>query len=260
MMSRGFGLAVLSLVSFPVLAETDPVVSTDTEAAEIVVAIEEEPLPRTRVGIGVGVNLSGGASTGVRNRLPVPSGIGGGDGPLELAMVAPSIPFLSLQVPIWIGDHLRIEPEIGFGRAARTVEFLDDFGESDSSKLSGSSLGFLVGSSVAWAFDVAPSTRAYVGPKIGVILRRDEQEIRSEGASQTVTISASDLFLGALIGGESFVTSHFSLGVEGELVWISEGKPRVTVKPGAEVSVMPVRIDDSSVVTRARFFGRLYFL
>lgn len=259
MMSRGFGLAVLSLVSLPVLAET-PVVSPDTEGAQVVIAIEEEPLPRTRVGIGVGVNVSGGATTGARHRLPF-TGTGGiGGGPVELSVAAPSIPFLSLQVPIWIGDHLRIEPEIGFGRAARTMEFVDDFEEADSTKLSGSSMGFLVGSSVAWAFEVAPSTRAYVGPKIGVILRRDEQEIRSEGATQTVTVSASDLFLGALIGGESFLTSHFSLGVEGELVWLSEGKPKVTVKPGAEVSVMPIEMDDSSVVTRARFFGRLYFL
>lgn len=258
MMSRGLGLAVLSLLSSPAWAETGDEPRGATAAATTADGAalpEEEELPRTRLGIGVGVNLSSGASTGISARLPSVSEVGG---ITELSASIPSITFFSLQAPIWIGEHLRIEPEIGFGRASRTLDFIQEAG-FDSSKLSASSLGFLLGTSVAWAFDVAPSTRAYVGPRIGVILRRDELEIRADGAPQTVTLTATDLFLGGLIGGESFLTSHFSLGVEGELVWVSEGSPKVTVKPGIEASVLPVRIDDSHLATTARFVARLYF-
>lgn len=254
MASRWLGLTAVLLLSSPAGAadEGDVAAGKDESAPLGGAAVEEEELPRTRFGIGVGLDLIGGTTTGTNFRLD-------GLPDSEILLAVPRISFLSLQVPIWIGEHVRIEPEIGFGRTTRTLGWIDDF-EGEGTSLTAASQSFLFGSSVAWAFGVAPSTRAYVGPRIGIILRRDEQEFRGEGARESLTVTSSDLFLGALIGGESFLTSHFSLGVEGELFWISEGKPKVEVKPAVEAVAIPVDMDGSQVSSRVRLFGRLYFL
>lgn len=124
----------------------------------------------------------------------------------------------NVQIPVHIGEHLRLEAEFGMhtqtGSLLPIETLLGNFVEFGSVRTH--TYRFLIGA--AWATEVGKDTIAYVGPKIGLQTRSMEFDfsgtVTAEGEVPEVKIKAVDFWLGGVVGGEAFLTRNFSLGVE----------------------------------------------
>jgi hypothetical protein len=94
---------------------------------------------------------------------------------------------LDVILPIWVADNFVLAPALGFVMA-------EDFGTDLSI------------AAMARYYFRKSQVSTYIGPKIGAILFSPES-----GSSTT------DLLVGAMLGGEFFLASQFSLGVEVQL-------------------------------------------
>lgn len=229
----------------------EPAPAAEAPAAETPAA-ETPPKeqPRFRIGIGAAVDL---ATFEIFRDTSVSNTLGTQFTGSEVN-ISPG-GFTALQVPIWI-DDLRIEPEIGYYRASQEADF--DRGDFGGQKTTVVASGLRLGAGVAWAFEVAERTWAYVGPRFGVVLRDESQEMEVEGESQEVTLSSTDLWIGLGLGGEAFLTPGFSVGVEGQLNYYSLGDPRVSVAPAEGIDLDPGDLSRSIINTNALIFGRVY--
>lgn len=199
-------------------------------------AADADELVPIRVGIGVGL-------------VSRPFTLLGDD-----STVGTSASFANLQIPVYIGSRLRIEPEFGyFHQSGGVGSGLAGFISKDSN-LKITSVRALVG--VQYALPITDSTTTYLGPKAG--LQSRSITARLESRNMEGEIRAVDFWIGGAVGGEAFLTSHFSLGVELGFYYLSLGRTTVSAE---SIEVEEDKGDRQWILsTSGSFSARLYFL
>lgn len=173
----------------------------------------------------------------------------------------------NLQIPVYLGEHLRLEAEFGM------------YAQSGSPLPGNALLGNLVELAriethiyrlllgIGWATPLGKSTILYLGPKVGLQSRSlevardvptaDPSEPTEEVAGK---VKAVDFWLGGAVGGEAFLTDRFSLGLEVGFFYVSLGKSALSAidevrdeRPGDEDAPWLLG-------THGSIAARLYFL
>jgi hypothetical protein len=102
-----------------------------------------------------------------------------------------------------------------------------------------------------------PSSRAYLGPRVGVLFIS-----QSSSSSGTTTYTSdrkeTDVIIGLAAGGEYFVSSQFSVGGEAQINYYSFGNPTTTTTPSSGSSSGSDR-SQSFISTNGLFFLKFYF-
>ena len=152
-------------------------------------AQETETSPGTRVGIGVALE---------RTLLF------GDEGDLAFLPVGLS----NIYVPIVMASGFRIEPEIGYLRLSES---------GDDWKSSGSSMRFGLG--------ILPAVRRgntsiYFGARLGLVYTKTSFEFTG---SESRSESKTDYYVGAAVGAEYGFSTHFTVGAEVQVNYISVG-------------------------------------
>ena len=150
-----------------------------------------------------------------------------------------------------VAPNFRIEPEIGFFRSSSEIEQNGDNGSYDSKSTLKS---FHVGVGI-FPMVSQEKSKLYYGARLGIIRNSSSREssYSYEGYSDSDEDSnkASGFYVAPTIGGEYFLSNHFSLGGEAQLrysTFSEEGDDN----NNAELSA-------SSTATKALIFIRFYF-
>jgi hypothetical protein len=186
-------------------------------------AAAEDVRPR----FGIGISLAPAAVISSDLGTYVPIGLG------------------NLFFPVLVGSY-KIEAEAG------VLHFNDQTsgtGYSTTSKSTSLRLG--VG-----AFKVKSlgggTTLMYIGPRVGLISTSTSTSYSPGGTEQSD--KETDWVFGMAVGGEHFLSRHFSLGGEMQLNYISFGQPDHTPTTGSSSTS-----DRSAVTTNGLLFVRVYF-
>jgi hypothetical protein len=154
--------------------------------------------------------------------------------PLDLA---------DIRVPIFIGSHVKLEPEIGILRMTETVSGGDFLFDPRVRKETFTQLRLALGG--YYRHSATEKLEIYVGPRVGII--RSTESIRRDDDEDSETLK--DLLLGAALGGEYFFSNHFSLGGEVQFNYLSFDE---TEDPFS-------RTEASLLTTNASVLLRFYF-
>lgn len=166
-------------------------------------------------------------------------GIGVAIGPADLAPSSEeSLPTATIMFPMNFGAF-RLEPVLGIVRGSL------EFG-GDEESISQITLG--VGAYFqSWTTD---NFLLYGGPRLGII--RNSMSFESSPDPEE-SVTSTDKFLGAAIGGEHFFSKHFSLGAEARLTHYIAGEPEYDPDfPAPDFS-------GSVTLTSGVFVARFYF-
>jgi hypothetical protein len=165
------------------------------------------------------------------------------------------IPLL-LRVPVNL-SNVKIEPELGVYNFNVRQEAGPSFDEN-----SGTLLRF--GAGLFYNAAVSSDASVYVGPKVGLMSISSTREFsNSSGSSQSskTETSQTNIFFGAMVGGEYFFSSHFSIGAEAGLEYISKGdEDRTTTPADPDPTPTPETVTSGSEIhTKAALTARFYF-
>ena len=150
-------------------------------------------------------------------------------------------------LPILIGDHVRLEPKFGI---LRSSEDLQDESYSRESRLT----VLRVGLSFHWAFSQREGLQPYVGPRVGLMRYRGRSENRYNGQGEEYKYGRNDWYLGLALGGEYFLTRHFSVGAEIQLDYAMVGDESIEPDPGSTREV-----SGSLLMNNGQIAVRFYF-
>ena len=150
----------------------------------------------------------------------------------------------NIYFPLIIGSSLKVEPEFGLLRLSEKAT--GSFGESEVS-----STLLRLGLGVFWITPLRGSFRAYVGPRVGIVRQSSSFSFSSQPEQQ---VTQTHRILELATGGEHLFSSHFSLGGEVRLSYITAGEPKETPS-----SPNPVEQNESIVTTNALILLRWYF-
>jgi hypothetical protein len=198
---------------------------------------EDEILP-IRIGIGVGLSSRTFALFGDDSTTGAP------------------VSFTNIQVPIYLGTSFRLEPEIGFyhqkgGISSGLAGLVGSVGDSRTT-----SVRFLLGAQ--YAYPLSTQTIAYVGPKVGIQSRSMQFQVEvGDLPLENTEIRALDYWAGGSVGGEAFLTDHFSLGVEVDFFYVNLGE---TTAVAGEFSLRKGSHRSWILSTHGLLAARLYFL
>ncbi len=154
-----------------------------------------------------------------------PVGIGISIVPLESAGATPTV---QVYVPVNLAPTLRIEPSVGIRTHDEPTPGTD-------------TRDVTVGVGVFYVQRVAAPFDVYMGGRLGLNFARVE---RTNAQGATTSDSGTDVVIAAALGGEQFLSPHFSLGAEAQLGYRSNSSASG---------------DDSSVFTTGLAFVRFYF-
>ena len=158
---------------------------------------------------------------------------------------------VNIYVPIGF-SHVRIEPEIGMYSYSNQSTLTGTTGEQNLSIVHAGVGGF-------YLISMDSQARLYVGPRVG--LNFISSKFSSSGPSGTFSseTSETDVVVGVNIGGEYLLSSHFSVGGEAQLNYLSFGKQDNTVSP-APVFTNPSPDESRHLIsTNVLFFFRWFF-
>jgi len=188
-------------------AEPEPAADESAEEPETV------EYPAVRIGIGASLSSRPLVLVGDDGTAGSPAGMAG------------------VHVPFYLGEHLRLEPEFGIlvqnGGSILGLGPLFVPAEGERFDLHVTVFRFLLG--IQWATRLGRDTVAYVGPKVGMQSRTITLDFGAETNVGDVKVRAVDFWLGAVAGGEAFLTSHFSLGAEIGFYYLNQGSPAILV-------------------------------
>jgi hypothetical protein len=180
----------------------------------------------TKIGLGVSLNPTALFNSSSSSTMFLPIG------------------FTNIYVPITINQSFRIEPEVGiFSQSSETSSGLS------SSKYSSTLLRIGVG-----LFKIQPfeeTFHSYVGPRIGILSTSSSSS--STGSTESSS-SEMDYFVGLSVGGEYLFSTHFGIGGEVQLNYVSFGQPDRT--PAASSSSDRKQ---SIITNNALMFFRWYY-
>lgn len=128
---------------------------------------------------------------------------------------------VGLTVPITFGP-VRLEPQVGYVRQAQS--------EATQSETT-SALTFGTGAFYRADFG---QTLLLAGARIGVT--REVESLESASAPEQ-RLAAINLFLGPVVGGDYYVSDHFSVGAEARFYYINLGQPE-NAPPERSASVL----------------------
>jgi hypothetical protein len=181
----------------------------------------------TRPRIGLGVSLNPTALLALSSTLVsfVPVGLS------------------NIFVPIELSKEFRIEPEFG-------ILTTSDEHPGGTAQVKSSSSLIRLGIGVLRVFPVDDSYNLYVGPRLGLLLTSSTSQ---SGSFPETGQSETDFYVGLVTGGEHMFSSHFSMGGEVQLNYVSFGTPTYT--PSS-----PTGTQSRSMFTNnALMFFRWYF-
>lgn len=157
----------------------------------------------------------------------------------------------SIYVPIDAGKNFRVEPEVGILTSSTDYTY-PATSYSPAYTTSSSSSGIRIGCGLLYIAPVDSTFNIYLGPRIGLLLSSDKY--KSSTSSMEQTESETDFVLAGALGGEYLLSSHFGLGAEIQLTYISYGEPSITPAPSGMASVSRSTFSSSALA-----FFRWYF-
>jgi len=151
-------------------------------------------------------------------------------------------------VPISISSNFRIEPAIGFIQLSSDRDREPEYRSKSTSKSFHIGIGF---------FPVIPKEKysLYYGTRLGFIKTSSSSEYSYSWGSHDSEESTSGFFVAPAIGGEYFLSDHFSLGGEAQVRYTSLSGEETETNNEREVT----DLSSSSTSTRALIFIRFYF-
>jgi hypothetical protein len=177
-----------------------------------------------KIGIGVSLNPTAMFSSGTIATIYLPVGL------------------TDIYVPIMASTNIRVEPDAGI------FTYSSEVSGSSSSKFSGTY--FRLGIGLFYVRPVEASFDFYVGPRLGILASSSSTRY---GNSAESTLSETDFFIGACVGGEYLFSRHFSMGGEAQLNYISYGKPDYSSSPNTSSR------NQTALTNNALIFFRWYF-
>jgi hypothetical protein len=144
-------------------------------------------------------------------------------------------------VPIWMGERVRLEPELGIIRASS---------ESSNSGFTSQSHETILRYGATMHFMLARSGnfRPYVGPRVGFVRRSTHYESTGNPSQES---KRTDNYIGVTIGSEYWFTPRFSLGAEVQLNRVGLGEEESTPQvPWSGSTSEPFRLTRSSAPVR----------
>lgn len=201
----------------------------------VVIIISSTPLlAQERITIGLGVGLNTAIFLGDAKTEFQPAGVA------------------TWYVPIQIGAHLRVEPEIGY---AHTYTFYEDNSTRDAEV----NRSFLrIGTGVFYAWKADSTLRIYAGVRTGILSTSLEQNyiVRLSGqVSDEYKENQASFYYAGAIGGEWLATQHFSIGAELQFAHYAVG----IVESRTPTLVYPRNQQYSVFTTQALIGVRFYF-
>jgi hypothetical protein len=160
---------------------------------------------------------------------------------------------LNVFVPLNLGTHFRLEPQIGWHTSSFDEVASDP--SSPANGLSGSTRVLLLG--VGFLGTQRPgdgATILYYGPRIGLAWTRGNLTDGASGSSLTETQSS---WYGNMVVGGEHLFSHLSIGGEVGLGYLHNGTPHWTQSGPATFSASDVKGHDLG--TNATALVRWYF-
>ena len=162
-----------------------------------------------------------------------------------------------LRVPVNFSS-LKLEPEVGVYTANSRAEAGDNFNEN-----TGTLVRF--GAGIFYNTPVSSDASVYVGPKLGLMSISSVSESKSsnslESFSRKTETSQTNIFFGAMVGGEYFFSQHFSIGAEIGLEYISKGDEETTRTPPEDDPFPTPETENSGSEfhTKSALTARFYF-
>jgi hypothetical protein len=162
-----------------------------------------------------------------------------------------TLPPSHINVPIIMGT-LKLEPEFGFFRQSNTTEVTN-------LKTTESFTAFRIGSGV-FLMKHLPKVDIYYGGRIGIVrVSQTTENDYTTGTDSKVTKSQTNLFFGPCLGGEYFISNHFTFGGEAQFLWTKFGEPKTEIDPAPRVAPSNETKTSSSLMdTRYLFIFRWY--
>lgn len=152
-------------------------------------------------------------------------------------------------------ENLRLEPEFGLTRSSMTEE-IEDVGESSEKTTS-----LRIGCGLFW-YKPVNKVSFYYGGRIGIVRMSSsaEQDYKNPflGEDSETKTSQTNLYLGPAIGAEYWISEHFSVGGEAQLLYTKYGEPKVETD-GEEQEEREVKLSRSLMQTQYMFILRWYF-
>ena len=161
--------------------------------------------------------------------------------------------FLNLFVPLNLGRHFRLEPQIGWHTGS--FEEVASDPSSPANNVSGSTRVLLLGVGLLGTQRPGDgATILYYGPRVGLAWTRGNITDGSSGSSLTET--QSSWYANVVVGGEHLV-SHLSIGGEVGLGYLHNGTPHWTQSGTATFTASDTKGHDLG--TNATALVRWYF-
>ena len=165
-------------------------------------------------------------------------------------MMVTALTPVNIHIPMNIGGSVTIEPVFGL------YSYTDESTSSGTTHKESYSLTHL-GAGVLIPVAGNSTARAYVGPRIGLYLWKEREEITPvpyPGYPSTTEVSETDITVGGCVGGEYFMVENMSLGGEALVTYYILGDPKRT-----PASATPTEYDRSLIMTNVLFVLRWYF-
>lgn len=152
---------------------------------------------------------------------------------------------MNFYIPLQLEPHLRLEPEIG-------ILTIDDAIQEQQDRQENTWQYVRFGMGVFYMWETADVTRVYIGPRAGFLWYTVSRTTQAE-TSGTLSARQSSWYAGLCAGGEYFLSTHFSLGAELQLNYVSIGNAEQTPAPTVP-AVTNRRIVTNNGLVSIRFY------
>ncbi len=150
----------------------------------------------------------------------------------------PPLQLADFRIPIFIGSRFKLEPEFGIlhiSNQEETSTEASDFSPyfpTGTVKETFTQLRLAI--SAYYRHPVSERLEIYVGPRVGII--RNSESMSTNGGEDSETLT--HLSLGAVLGGEYFFSTHFSLGGEVQFNYLNRDEPENSFLSRQESSLL----------------------
>ncbi len=180
----------------------------------------------SKIGVGVSLNPTALFSSSSSSTMFLPIGL------------------TNIYIPITMGQRFRIEPEVGIYSQSSEIK-------SGPSTSKSSSTIFRLGFGLLKIHPYEDAVNTYFGSRVGILsLSSTSSSTGSPDASTTET----DFYIGFVVGGEHMLSSHFGIGGEVQLNYVSFGQPERT-----PASTTTSERSQSMITNNALMFFRWYY-
>lgn len=164
---------------------------------------------------------------------------------------------VNVNFPMQLSSSFRLEPYLGLYSTTKSesnIYFTEDVAQT----------AFQIGTGAFYTWNPTTDKKftGYFGGRFGVVFQSsslDHQATAFAGNSHTAkSIKETDISIAAVLGGEYFLSQHFSLGGEIQFAFVNQGNPNETDTP-ATTNDTQEKLTVTTFMTNAQIFVRLYF-